>query len=399
MRILNAVVVTAALGTFVDVLDLTLFQSVRVASLKDLGVTPDAMFRTGIMLLNIQLAGLLVGGILWGIIADRRGRRNTLFASILMYSLGTLACAWVNSVPLYALLRFVSGIGLAGEMGAGITMIVEVMSREKRGYGTTICAAAGVSGALGGGILASNLPWRTAYIIGGLLGLGLFALRAVTSESEMFARSRAGTHARGGLSLLRNRKTARRFLLSLALGLPLFFILLVVAPFAPEIGKALAPGHAVTAAVGTGAVALGLTVGDVVSGLLSQKMKSRKKPLAINITLMAVLLAIFFFVPIPGDKAFSAFILALGFSAGYFVLFLTNAAEQFGTNLRGTSAVSAPNIMRAMVIPMTLIMKSLAPRIGLRGALVAISSVCIVTALLALRALPETFGVDLDYDE
>jgi MFS family permease len=399
MRILNAVVITAALGTFVDVLDLTLFQSVRVASLSDLGVGPSDLFRTGIMLLNIQLVGLLIGGVLWGVIADRKGRRTVLFASILTYSLTTLACAWVNSVPLYALLRLVGGIGLAGEMGAGVTLITEIMPRESRGYGTTVCAAAGVSGAIAGGILATNLSWRTAYIIGGLMGLALFAMRAATAESKMFKRSRSAATSHGGLALFRKWATAKRFLLSLALGLPIFFVLLILAPFAPEIGAALPPGHAVTAALGTGAVALGLTFGDVVSGLMSQWLKSRKRPIAINLGLLSVLLLVFFFVPLPTDKSFALVILALGFAAGYFVLFLTNAAEQFGTNLRGTAAVSAPNIMRGMVIPMTIVMKLLSPSIGLRMALVSIAGVSIVIALFALRALPETFGRDLDFDE
>lgn len=399
MRVLNAVVVTAALGTFVDVLDLTLFQSVRVASLKDLGVSGDDVFKLGLMLLNVQLAGLLIGGFLWGVIADKRGRRTVLFASILTYSLTTLACAWVNSVPLYALLRFVGGIGLAGEMGAGITLIAEVMPKEKRGLGTMICAAAGVSGAIGGGILATKLPWRTAYIIGGILGLGLFLLRATTNESKMFTRSRAEAKTRGGMALFKDWPTAKRFLLSLALGLPIFFVLLIIAPFAPEIGAAIPPGHAVTAAVGTGSVALGLTIGDVFTGLLSQKMRSRKKPVMASLLLLAALLGVFFYVPLPNDRVFSLMIVLLGFAAGYFVLFLTNAAEQFGTNLRGTAAVSAPNIMRAMVIPMTIIMKGLAPSLGLRGALVVIAGVSIGIALLALRALPETFGRDLDFDE
>jgi putative MFS transporter len=399
MRVLNAVVVTAALGTFVDVLDLTLFQSVRVASLKDLGVTGDDVFKVGLMLLNVQLAGLLIGGFLWGVIADRRGRRTVLFASILTYSLTTLACAWVSSVPVYALLRFVGGIGLAGEMGAGIALIVEVMPRDRRGLGTTICAAAGVSGAIGGGILATKLPWRTAYIIGGLLGLGLFLLRASTKESAMFTRSRAESRTRGGLALFKDWPTAKRFLLSLALGLPIFFVLLIIAPFAPEIGAAIPPGHAVTAAVGTGSVALGLTLGDVATGLLSQMLKSRKRPVVMSLALLSILLGVFFFVPLPNDRLFAAFILLLGFAAGYFVLFLTNAAEQFGTNLRGTASVSAPNVMRAMVIPMTILMKVLAPSLTLRGALVVIAAGCIVVAALALRALPETFGRDLDFDE
>src|SRR5258708_39688890 len=160
MRLLNPVVITAALGTFVDVLDLTLFQSVRVVSLKALGVASGDVFKTGLVLLNVQLAGLLVGGLLWGILADKRGRRAVLFASILTYSFATLACAWVNSVPVYALFRFIGGVGLAGEMGAGVTLIVEFMSRETRGYGTTICAAGGVSGAIGGGRPPPRPPRR-----------------------------------------------------------------------------------------------------------------------------------------------------------------------------------------------------------------------------------------------
>ncbi len=274
MRLLNAVVVTAALGTFVDVLDLTLFQSVRVVSLKDLGVAGDDVFKTGLVLLNVQLTGLLAGGLLWGILADKRGRRAVLFASILTYSLATLACAWVNSVPIYALLRFIGGIGLASEMGAGVTLIVEIMSRETRGYGTTICAAGGVSGAIAGAVLATLLPWRTAYIIGGVAGLALFLLRTAIPESSMFVRSRTGVNMQGGsssrrpisrrvalparacgLALFGTWPTARRFILSLALGIPIFFVLLIIAPFAPEIGAALPPRHAMTAAVGTGAVA------------------------------------------------------------------------------------------------------------------------------------------------
>lgn len=397
MRILNTVVVTAALGTFVDVLDLTLFQSVRVPSLRALGLSGDEIFKAGIMLLNIQLAGLLIGGFLWGIVADRRGRKTVLFASILLYSLATLASAAVTSVPMYAIVRFIAGLGLAGEMGAGITLIVEVMPKETRGYGTTICAAAGVSGAIAGGVLASKLPWRTDYIIGGVLGFGLLLLRATTYESEMFKTAKQQTKDRGGWGLVRDWKRLRLYLLVLALGLPLFFVLLIIAPFAPEIGAALSEPRVATAAVGTGAVALGLTIGDVVTGLVSQKLRSRKKPLWSSLVLLTALLGVFFFVPLPTDKAYAAMIFSLGFAAGYFVLFLTTTAELFGTNMRGTAAVSAPNVMRATVIPMTLLMKGLGGSIGLRNALVIIAGVCLTTAMLSLRALPETFARDLDY--
>lgn len=399
MRVLNAVVITAALGTFVDVVDLTLFQSVRVPSLRDLGATGEDVFRSGILILNTQMAGLFLGGLLWGALADRRGRRAVLFASIVMYSLATLACAFVTSIPSYAALRFLAGIGLAGEMGAGITLIAEVMPRETRGYGTMVSAAAGVSGALFAALLASYVPWRTCYVVGGLAGLALFFLRTATYESSLFHRSRGEAKQRGLFTLLRKWATLRRYLFSLALGLPLFFVLAVIGPFAPEFGAAATPRHTITAAAATGLIAVGLTVGDVGTAVLSQKLRSRKRPLAYCIVTVAFLLAVFFFVPLPSDHSYLAIILLMGLTCGYFVLFLTNAAEQFGTNIRGSAAVAAPNIMRAAMIPITLALRGLTGSIGIRAAGATLAFGCVLAALFSLRQLPETFGRDLDYDE
>jgi putative MFS transporter len=397
MKILNAVVLTAALGTFVDILDLTLFQSVRIVSLRDLGVAPADLFPVGAMLMKVQLLGLVLGGILWGIIADRRGRRSVLFASILTYSLATLANAWVTSVPMYAIVRFIAGIGLAGELGAGITLIVEVMPKETRGYGTTLCAAAGVSGALGGALIAAKLPWRTDYIIGGCLGLSLFLLRATTYESKLFQHSKEKKQT--AQKPKANAAWFGRYVAVLAAGLPLFFVLLMIAPFAPEFGKGANPPHLVSVALATGTLSVAMTLGDVGTGLLSQKMKSRKKPILICILGLAVLFTTLFFVPIPSDGAFIAILFLIGLCAGYFVLFLTIAAEQFGTNMRGRAAVLAPNIMRGLAIPMTIGLERLSKGVGFPMAGALISGTCILFALVALRTLPETFGTELDYDE
>lgn len=399
MRIFNAVVITAALGTFVDILDLTLFQSVRVPSLRELGVAQVDMFTVGAMLLKAQLAGLVLGGLLWGFVADRRGRRSVLFASILTYSLATLANAFVHSIPQYALVRFIAGIGLAGELGAGITLIVEIMPAETRGYGTTLCAAFGVSGALGGALLASKLPWRTDYLIGGALGLALFLLRATTYESSLFQRSQAARRSGEGTTFLRSGTRVGRYLAVLAAGLPLFFVLLVIAPFAPEFARGVTPAHPVTAAAATGTLAVAMTLGDVLTGVASQKLKSRKRPIAWCIGALAVLFVLLFLVPISSDLVWVAILFLVGTCAGYFVLFLTIAAEQFGTNVRGRAAIAAPNLMRGTAIPMTLLLERLSKPLGFPRAGMLIAGSCIVLAVIALRALPETYRANLDYDE
>lgn len=399
MRIFNAVVVTAALGTMVDVLDLTLFQSVRVASLLGLGIAPDDVFRVGAMIFKAQLAGILLGGFLFGVVADRFGRRSVLFSSILTYSLATLACAWVQDVPTYAFARFVTGIGLAGELGAGIALIVEVMPKETRGYGTTISAAAGVSGALVGALMASRLPWRTAYIVGGVLGLSLFLLRTKTFESGLFERSKAKQHGEKPIAFLKDKARVRRFLIVLASGLPLFFVLLVVAPFAPEFGKGTSPPHAISAALATGTFSVAMTLGDVAWGLVSQAWKSRRKPMLLCVCALAVLFVTFFLMPVPGDTLFIVLLFFIGLFAGHFVLFLTVAAEQFGTNVRGRAAIIAPNLMRGLAIPMTIALEKLSKPLGFAKAGASIAAVCVVLGVLALSVLPETFGADLDYDE
>lgn len=397
-RIFNAVVVTAALGTCVDILDLTMFQSVRVASLQSLGVAPDEVFRVGATIFRAQLAGILLGGLLWGTVADRLGRRSVLFASILTYSLATLGCAWVPSVPAYALLRFAAGIGLAGELGAGIALVVEVMSKETRGYGTTITAAAGVTGGLLGALLATQLHWRNAYLVGGVLGLSLFLLRATTFESGMFERSKAGrTGAPQGF--LSSRARVARFGLLLASGAPLFFVLLIVAPFAPEFGKGARPPHALTAALATGTFSVAMALGDVGTGLLSQAWRSRKKPMRACIVALGLLFGVFFLAPVPTDTLFIALLFCIGLAAGHFVLFLTVAAEQFGTNVRGRAAIMAPNLMRGLAIPMTLALEKLQRPLGFATAGALLAGACVVVGLFALSSLPETFGADLDYDE
>ncbi len=179
-------IAVAALGYFVDVFDILLFSVVRVASLRDLGVPAGEQLGTGLTLLSIQNAGLMIGGILFGIYGDRAGRRSVLFGSILLYSVANLANALVHSVPAYAALRFVAGLGLAGELGAGVTLVSEMMPTRMRGYGTAIIASVGLAGGLVAPWVGTSLPWRTAYVVGGVAGLTLLALRLAVHESPLF---------------------------------------------------------------------------------------------------------------------------------------------------------------------------------------------------------------------
>jgi putative MFS transporter len=399
MRILNGVVLVAAIGTFVDVVDLTLFTNVRVPSLRELGVPDAEVFHTGVMMLNLQLAGMFAGGVVWGALADRRGRKAVLFASILVYSLATLACAWVRSVPHYALARFICGFGLAGEFGAGVALISEILPPEKRGYGTTLCAAVGLSGAIAGGVMALALHWRTAYIVGGVAGLALLVMRARTFESGMFEKSRKSDSQRGMRALFGRVSVAWRYALSLAIALPLFFVLLAVVSFTPELAASLDPPLAFGAAGATTLVGCGLVIGDVITGLASQRMRSRKKPIQYCVGVIALALLFFLLGLVPSKGLLALVLFAAGLGAGYMVLFVTNAAEQFGTNVRGSASVLAPNAMRLCVIPMTLSLQTLAGTVGLRNGALIVGAVCVVFALLALRALPETFGRDLDFVE
>jgi MFS family permease len=399
-RVLDRVVLVASVGNFVDVLDLTLFQNVRVASLVDLGVPKGALFDTGVVILNAQLAGMFLGGLAWGSLADRRGRKSALFASILVYSLATLACAFVGSVPQYTAARFVCGFGLAGELGAGIALISEVLPPQTRGYGTTLCAAFGFAGALAGVGLTLAVTWRTGYLVGGLGGLLLLVMRARALESGLFERSSRRSDIRRGLSaMLTNRALLTKYALALAIALPIYFVILGVVPFAPELTASHDSSLGLSTAAATSIVAGGLLIGDIVTGLASQRLKSRKRPMRYGICVIAVTLPLLVLGYVPSKLMLAVLLFMCGVGAGYMVLFLTNAAEQFGTNVRGLATVLAPNIMRASVVPMTLSLHALHGPMALGVAALVVGTVCIALALAALRVLPETFGRNLDFDE
>ena len=277
-QVFSLPVIVAALGYFVDIYDLVLFSIVRVPSLKGIGLSGQELIDKGVFLLNMQMAGMLLGGILWGVLGDRKGRLKIMFGSIFLYSLANLANGMVTSIEAYACLRFIAGIGLAGELGAGITLVSEVLHRTIRGYGTMIVATVGVSGAILANIVAKGFDWRTAFFIGGVLGLLLLLLRVSVAESGMFKGMETNQVSRGNfLALFTSRDRFGRFVHSILIGLPSWFVVGVLITFSPEFAKTLAVQGTISAGNAVMYCYLGLVVGDLASGLLSQLLQSRKK--------------------------------------------------------------------------------------------------------------------------
>jgi putative MFS transporter len=393
-------ILVAALGYFVDIYDLILFSVIRVPSLTALGLQGDALLESGVLLLNMQMAGMLVGGIAWGVMGDRRGRLSVLFGSILLYSLANIANAFVQDVATYAALRFVAGVGLAGELGAGITLVSEILPREVRGYGTTIVASVGVMGAVVAVLVGDYFDWRVAYVVGGVMGLALLILRIGVFESGLFEGLRQTTVSRGNFfALFASAARARRYLSVVLVGLPIWYVVGILITFAPELGAAVGVSPPPRAARAVLFAYLGLTAGDLASGLLSQFMRSRKRALAIFIGLTSSGVLLYFAPFSKSLPVFYAICGGLGFATGYWAVFVTVASEQFGTNLRATATTTAPNFVRGAVVPVTLLFQALREPLGLAGSGFAVGALTLVGALLALAGLDETFGRDLDFVE
>ncbi len=394
------VVWIAALGFFVDIFDLVLFGVVRVPSLQSLGVPEARYLSVGANLLNLQMGGMLLGGILWGVLGDKRGRVSVLFGSILLYSGANLANAFVSDVTTYGILRFIAGVGLAGELGAAVTLVAEVLPKEVRGYGTAFIPGFGFVGAVTAAWLGTHISWRVAYFVGGVLGLALLAARAKMSESRQFREAEARGARRGDLRLLlASGARLSKYVRCILIALPIWAVAGILMTFAPEIARALGATGPVVAGTAILFNYIGGVIGDLSSGWISQWIGSRKKVVGAFLALMTVTLIAFFLQGGISPNLFYFFATVLGIANGYFAVFLTLSAEQFGTNLRATVATSAPNFVRGAVVPMTIAFQALSARLGVLSSAIAICASTIVVALLALRGLDETFGKDLDYLE
>jgi putative MFS transporter len=408
---INRLILVAALGYFVDIYDLVLFGMERIASLKDilsklnLSETQlnEQITTVGAQLLSYQMLGMLVGGLFWGILGDKKGRLTVLFGSIIMYSLANIANGFVTDTFWYAILRFVSGFGLAGELGAGITLVSESMHKEKRGIGTTIVASVGLLGAVVAGvttILVNN--WRASYFIGGGLGLLLLFLRIGVFESGMFDHMKKDEGIKKGnfLFLFSKPKLFFKYLNIILIAIPVWFVMFFLVQFAPDMCKALGMTNGPTEARLSIMIAyIGITIGDVASGLLSQKLKSRKKVLALFIFLTFLMSVVYYLFANTNIIVFYTIIFFIGFATGYWAVFMSAASELFGTNIRATVTTTAPNFVRGSVTIMALINASIKPSVGLVYSSIYIGIVVFILAFLANYFLEETFSKDLNYTE
>ncbi len=399
-QLLKVPVIVAALGYMVDMYDLFLFNIVRVPSLKDLGLSSEELFSKGLLILDVQMAGMLLGGILWGILGDKKGRLSVLFGSILLYSLANIANGFVTSYEQYLPLRFIAGIGLAGELGAGITLVAEILPKEIRGYGTTLVATTGVFGAILAYFVAATFDWRISYFVGGGLGLILLLMRVRVFESGVFLHLKNKQVKRGNFWMLfSSRARFTKYLYAILIGTPIWFVSGVLIFFAPEFGAALGVTAPIVAGKAVMLAFAGQVAGDLVSGYLSQRFRSRKKGMLIFLLGSYTFMLVYLLGQTQNLTTFYIFCAALGFFNGYWTLFITIAAELFGTNLRATVATTVPNFVRASVIPISALFVYAKGHFGLTTGAVLVGGLIVAIALLALSRLEETFHKDLDYEE
>ena len=392
-------VIVASLGYFVDIYDLLVFSIVRKASLHDIGVADADILSKGQFIINVQMFGLLLGGLLWGVIGDKLGRIKVLFGSILLYSIANFANAYVTDVNTYAIIRFIAGIGLAGELGAGITLVTETLSKEKRGYGTMIVAVVGLFGAAAA-YEAAKYGWQTAYKVGGGLGIVLLLLRVGTFESGMFKNVQNSNVSKGNFFMLfTSAERFKKYLYCILIGAPLWYVVGVLVTLSPEFGKAL--GSAVPLSAGEGVLYtyIGIAIGDIFAGLLAQITRSRKLTMAVFLVLSVVSTFIYLgSTGITHDK-FVWVCFFMGCTVGYWATFVTIAAEQFGTNIRSTVTTTVPNFVRGSLIPINIAFNAFVVHYGMVTSGYIMMVILTLISLFSLSQLKETFGKDLNYIE
>ncbi len=415
-NILSIPVLVAALGYFVDIYDLLLFGIIRVPSLKNIGLADKEITTLGEHIIMVQMGGLLLGGILWGILGDKRGRLSVLFGSILLYSLANIANGFVHTADQYAWTRFIAGIGLAGELGAGITLVAELIPKEKRGIATSLVAGVGLIGAVVAFftkqifVQPDGTGWRTCYFIGGGLGFLLLFLRVSVFESGMYQQVKQTDVQRGNFFMLFNtRERFKRYLLSIAIGLPTWYVIGVLITFSKEFGAAMHIAEPIDAGKAIMYAYVGIAIGDVLIGFISQLFKSRKKALYLYYAMAIVIMILFFTIQYNGSAGVMYLLCGLlGFSMGFWAIFVTIGAEQFGTNLRATATTTIPNFVRGtvlLIIPLFELLRNIIFKYSqntdhsyITGAWIT-GAIVTFLGLMAVINIQETFGKDLNFLE
>jgi len=387
----------AALGYFVDIYDLLLFSIIRIPSLTDLGVAN--LGEVGMLILNTQMFGLLIGGILWGVLGDKLGRTKVLFYSIALYSIGNIANGFVTNGTQYAWIRFFAGIGLAGELGAGITLVSELLPKEKRGIGTSLVAGVGLTGAVLAFFISQWFDWRTCYFIGGGLGLLLLFVRLSVFESGLYKTLASNSKISKGnfLMLFATKERFMRYLRSILIGLPTWFVVGILISFSPEFARQIGITESIDPGIGIMVSYSAIAVGDVAIGLLSQKLQSRKQAMHVFYLITMIGMVVFFTASTALQLYISTGI--MGFGTGFWAVFVTIGAENFGTNLRATAATSIPNMVRGSLNGITALFLALNAKFTYVNAGIVTAVAVMLITYWAISGLQETFGRDLDFYE
>ena len=407
-HLLSLPVIVAALGYFVDIYDLLLFGIVRVPSLQSLHLDPDLV---GTTIMNYQMIGLLLGGIFWGVMGDKRGRLSVLFGSILVYSLANIACGYLVEIPidnkaqLYAWLRFIAGLGLAGELGAGITLVAESLPKELRAIGTSIVAGFGLMGAVVAHFTVelagpADTGWSVAYLIGGGMGLGLLLLRVGVLESGIYSHIKHESSISKGdfFQLFKTKKSTVKYLKCIAIGLPTWYCIGILAvmgnQFAPVFGISnFKPGEAIMWAY------LGISIGDFASGFISQALHSRKKAILYMLAFTLVGVVLLLSGAATTEYSYYFFCAWLGLGTGYWAMFVTVAAEQFGTNIRSTVTSTVPNMVRGLLAVMLIGFDYFKADYGVIVSVIIIGIIAFGLSIYSTFTISETHQKDLDFVE
>ena len=398
----NIIVIVAALGYFVDIYDLILFSIVRVKSLESLGIVGEMNKTIGLRLLNTQMVGMLIGGIIWGVLGDKKGRLSVLFGTIILYSLANIANGMIQNLNQYYIMRFLAGLGLAGELGIGITLVSEVMTKESRGYGTTIVSGIGIAGAVVGFFVADKFDWRVAYYVGGGLGILLLLLRISVYESGMFAKIKTAQVRKGSfVSLFTHKVRFRKFLRCILVGVPVWYVIGVLVSFSDKIG-----GEDGLNIIGKIEVSkavmyhyIGASTGAFLTGFISQWLKSRRKALFIALTGLVLTLAWCYTSRGISVEYFYFILFIVGIPNGFWSVFVTIASEQFGTNMRATVTTTVPNFVRGTTVLVTSAFAYFSGVLGTVGSAAAVGAVVMFLSFLSVYLLEETYHKELDYVE
>ena len=396
--IFSRAVVIVALGYLVDVYDLIVFAIVRISSLKDLGLEGDDLFSKGVLLINVQLVGLMVGGVLCGVLADKIARVPALFISIFIYSIANFTNAFIHSIDTYAICRFFAGVCLAGELGIGITLISESLQKESRSYAATFISCIGLMGAIVASVVSSRYSWRMAYIVGGALGLLLLFSRYHLNESKLFT---AALKEHGPPKLIKeifNKKTLKKYVKCFFIGLPNQFVIGILIVFSPEILSGRVPSP-VRVDICINYNYLGMAIGCVIAGCLSQKFHNHRK--TILIFLLALAATVFSFSEIPYHSSECMYFISalMGVACGYWAVFVLFCAESFGVNIRATASTSISNFTRGGLVLLNMIFMFLKTRMGAGNSTVILNTIVLVPAIVAILLSDDTFDREMSFLE